>query len=193
MCGATLLMCLSNINFFSKCSAINDPIKTENSSREEIITNYFYSRLSYTETISFLFTYHGIQITLRQLNCILRKLGLFRRKFKASFASVISAIQTELTSSSSLLGDRMINQKLRQRKLVVNRETIRIVMRSLDLEGVTARFCHRLQRLVYNARGPNYAWHIDGYDRIKLYGFAFRGVIDGYSQKNYLVKLFGKQ
>ena len=76
--------------------------------------------------------YHGIQITLRQLNRILRKLGLFRRKFKASINSVIIAIQTELASSSSSFGYRMMNQKLRQKKLVVDRETVRIAMISLD-------------------------------------------------------------
>ena len=76
--------------------------------------------------------YHGIQITLRQLNRILRKLGLFRRKFKASINSVLSAIQTELPSSSSSFGYRMMNQKLRQKKLVVDRETVRIAMISLD-------------------------------------------------------------
>ena len=77
----------------------------------------------------------------------------------------------------------MIHQKLRQRKLVTDRETVRIAMRSLDPEGETARSCHRLQRRVYNARDPNYVWHIDGYDKIKRYGFAIHGAIDGYSQK----------
>ena len=152
----------------------------ENSSREKIITHYFHCGLSYTEIISFLFVYHGIQITLRQLNRILRKLGLFRRKFKASITSVISAIQTELASSS--FGYRMMHQKLRQKKLVVDRETVRIAMRSLDPEGVTATR-HRLHRRVYNARGPDYVWHIDGYDKIKPYGFAIHGAIDGYSRK----------
>ena len=155
----------------------------EKSSREEIITHYFHSGLSYTEIISFLFVYHGIQITLRQLNRILRKLGLFRRKFKASITSVISAIQTELESSSSSFGYRMMHQNLRQKKLVVDRETVRIAMRSLDPEGMKARSRHRLQRRVYNARGPNYVWHIDGYDKIKPYGFAIHGAIDGYSRK----------
>ena len=182
MCGATLLMYLLNINFFSKCYGINDPINMENSSREKIITHYFHCGLSYTEIISFLFVYHGIQITLRQLNRVLRKLGLFRRKFKASITSVISAIQTELASSSSSFGYRMMHQKLRQKKLVVDRETVRIAMRSLDPEGVTATR-HRLYRRVYNARGPDYVWHIDGYDKIKPYGFAIHGAIDGYSRK----------
>ena len=104
----------------------------ENYSREEIITHYFRSRLSYTEIISFLLVYYGIQITLRQLNRILRKLGLFRRKFQASIKRVISTIQTELASSSSSFAYRMMHQKLRQKKLVVDRETVRIAMRSLD-------------------------------------------------------------
>ena len=58
--------------------------------------------------------YYGTEITLRQLNRILRKLGLFRRKFKASIISVISAIQIELAFSSSSFGYRMMHQKLRQ-------------------------------------------------------------------------------
>ena len=32
-------------------------------------------------------------------------------------------------------------------------------------------------------QGPNYAWHIDGYDKLKPYGFALHGCIDGYSRK----------
>ena len=155
----------------------------ENSSREEIITHYFHSGLSYTEIISFLFVYHGILITLRQLNRVLRKLGLFRRKFKASITSNISAIQTEQVSSSSSFGYRLMHKKLRQKKLVIDRETVRIAMRYLDTEGVTARSSHRLHRRIYNARGLNYVWHIDGYDKIKPYGFAIHGAIDGYSRK----------
>ena len=76
----------------------------ENSSQEEIIKHFFNIGLSILD----------IEITLRQLNRILRKLGLFRRKFKASIISVISAIQIELAFSSSLFGYRMMHQKLRQ-------------------------------------------------------------------------------
>ena len=151
------------------------------SSREEI-THYFHGGLLSTKIISCLSVYYGIQITLRQLNRILRELGLFRRKFKASISSVITAIQAELTSSFSSFGHKMMHQKLRQKKLVVDRETVRIVMRLLDPEGVTARSRQGLQRRVYNARGPDYLWHIDGYDKIKSYGLAIHGAIDDYSR-----------
>ena len=153
----------------------------ENSSREEIITHYFHIGLSYTKIILFLFLYHVIEITLRQLNRILWKLGLFRIKFKASI-SVISAIQTELASSSSSFGYRMMHQKLRRKMLIVDRETVRIAMKSLDLVGVRARSHHILQRRVCNTRGPNYVRHIDSYDKIKPYRFLIHGVIDGYSR-----------
>ena len=31
--------------------------------------------------------------------------------------------------------------------------------------------------------GPNYCWHIDGYDKLKPYGFPIHGCIDGWSRK----------
>lgn len=67
---------------------------------------------------------YGIEITMRQLNSILRKLGLFLRKFKASITSVISAVQMELAFSSSSFGYRMMHQKLKQKILIVDRKTV---------------------------------------------------------------------
>ena len=31
--------------------------------------------------------------------------------------------------------------------------------------------------------GPNFIWHIDGYDKLKPYGFCTHGAIDGYSRR----------
>ena len=39
------------------------------------------------------------------------------------------------------------------------------------------------KRTVYTNPGPDYCWHIDGYDKIKPNGFAIHGCIDGYSHK----------
>jgi hypothetical protein len=30
-------------------------------------------------------------------------------------------------------------------------------------------------------QGPNYVWHIDGFDKIKPFGFAIHACIDGYN------------
>lgn len=41
----------------------------------------------------------------------------------------------------------------------------------------------RLLRRKYSCPGPNHAWHIDGYDKIKPFGFAILGAVDGYSMR----------
>ncbi|KAL5506355.1 hypothetical protein EMCRGX_G007977 [Ephydatia muelleri] len=32
-------------------------------------------------------------------------------------------------------------------------------------------------------QGPNWCWHIDGYDKLKAFGFPIHACIDGFSQK----------
>ena len=52
-----------------------------------------------------------------------------------------------------------------------------------NLEGTEPRRRHRLRRRVYSNPGPNYAWHIDGHDKLKPFGFSVHGAINGYSRK----------
>ena len=47
-------------------------------------------------------------------------------------------------------------------------------MREIDPEGVHRRKAHMLVRRRYYARGPNYVWHVDGYDKLKPYGLCIR-------------------
>ena len=74
-------------------------------------------------------------------------------------------------------------QKLRADGFVVDCETVRILLKILDADGVELQSSHRLARRTYVSVGPNYLWHIDGYDKIKAYGFAIHGAIDGFSRK----------
>lgn len=41
----------------------------------------------------------------------------------------------------------------------------------------------RLRRKEYNAKGPNYLWHVHSYDKLKKYGICINSCIDGYSRK----------
>lgn len=50
---------------------------------------------------------------------------------------------------------------------------------ALDPAGVELRRRHALHRRVYRNPGPNFALHLDGYDKIKSFGFAIHGAIDG--------------
>lgn len=53
----------------------------------------------------------------------------------------------------------------------------------MDPEGVERRSRHRLQRREYHAKGPNFIWHLDGYDKLKPYRLCIHGCIDGYSRQ----------
>ena len=76
-------------------------------------------------------------------------------------------------------------------RLLVNDHDFRIprdmflqMMHEIDPEGVRQRKAERLVRQRYYAQGPNYVWHVDGYDKLKPYGFCFNGAItDGYSRR----------
>ena len=53
----------------------------------------------------------------------------------------------------------------------------------LDPEGCELRRAHRLRRRVYHNAGPNVVRHVDGYNKLKPYGFPICGCIDGWSRK----------
>ncbi|CAC5396541.1 unnamed protein product [Mytilus coruscus] len=65
----------------------------------------------------------------------------------------------------------------------VTQETVRIVMAALDPEGVNVRSRNRLRRRHYSSGGPYFTIHIDGYDKLKPFGIAIHGAIDGFSRK----------
>ena len=72
---------------------------------------------------------------------------------------------------------------------VVTRNVVRQILKVVDPEGVEARSCHRLRRRQYCAKGLNYIWHIDGYDKLKPFGFCIHGAIDGYSRRMLLLEV----
>lgn len=153
-------------------------------SREQIIEHYFSFGFSYAEILVFLLSFHAIPLSLAQLKRILRSLGLYRRKGHSDIETVVSTIETELTGAGRDLGYRSMHSKLRKTHgLVIDRETVRIVLRHLDLDGVIARQRRRLKRREYRSKGPNYIWHLDGWDKLKQFGLSVHGCIDGFSRR----------
>lgn len=51
-------------------------------------------------------------------------------------------------------------------KSQVPRETVRVLVKELDPDGVRERRAKTLRRRTYHSPGPNYAWHGDGYDKL---------------------------
>lgn len=123
-------------------------------------------------------------MSLRTLKRKLKSLSLSRKKNYSTRARVRAAIQEELKGPGQLHGYRSMWQTLCQKYgLAVRRDDVMRLMRELDPEGSQLRSSRRFVRRVYHSEGPNYVWHVDGYDKLKPYGFAISGCIDGYSRK----------
>ena len=155
-----------------------------NHERNYLIEQYFHLGLNYSEIISFLLLRHGVRLSLRQLKRILRSRGLRRRKIQSLIDRVVNAVDQELQSSGSCIGYRQMHQRLlSDHGIVINRATVRRIVKSLDPHGVELRSRKRFRRRRYVVPGPNFIWHIDGYDKLKPYGFCVHGAIDGYSRR----------
>ena len=127
---------------------------------------------------------HGQKLSFRQLKRVLAKKGVSRRTNAIDLQTVVGHIQQELQFSASKVGYRTIWQKLVvEYGLSVPKETVRHAFRVLDPEGVDSRLRHKLRRRQYRGNGRNFLWHIDGYDKLKPYGFCVHGIIDGYSRQ----------
>ena len=107
----------------------------------------------------------------------------FRRYRKSNITEVTQAILQNFSGSSKSFGYRLMRQKLCVDGFIDNRETVRVLLKVLDADGVELRSPHRLARRVYFSVGPNYLWHMDRYDKIKPYGFEIYDAIDGFSRK----------
>jgi hypothetical protein len=87
-------------------------------------------------------------------------------------------------NAGSQSGYRTLWKLLRSKYgLRVGRETVRLYLRFRDPISVENRRARRLYRRTYHSRGPNHQWHVDGYDKLKKYGLAVSGCIDGFSRR----------
>ena len=75
-------------------------------------------------------------------------------------------------------GYRWLHLHAVQQGFVVSQDTI---IKLVDPQGVEFRRERHLRHRQYSCRGPNALWHMDGYDKLKPYGIAINGCIDGFS------------
>ena len=83
----------------------------------------------------------------------------------------------------NILGYRKIWNVIKSQGVAVNRQTVMEIIKEIDPEGVECRRKRRLRRRIYTVPGPDFLWHIDGYDKLKPYGFSIHGCIDGFSRR----------
>ncbi|KAK0140895.1 hypothetical protein N1851_012509 [Merluccius polli] len=155
----------------------------------EYIEEYFRRGFTTNEMFDLLAVSHGVILSKRTLERCLSKKRFWRRKNKTDVVEVAAFIE-QLESAGQCQGYRWMHQKCWLNGIVTDRETVRILLRLLDGEGVDLRSRNRLRRRVYHSCGPNYVWHIDGYDKLKPFGIAISGCIDGFSRKMIWVEAY---
>ena len=153
--------------------------------RNALITKYFNQAFTNKEIINVLASAHGIILSMWSLKGILRRLNLRRRipQTDELLLNAIREIEQQLQTSGRSIGYRAMWHRLRSKGIKVPRDKVRIALLHMDPIGVRERGMRRLKRRNYVNPGPDFVWHVDGYDKLKPYGFAIHGAIDGFSRK----------
>ena len=133
---------------------------------------------------SFLERFPGIHISLSTLKRRLRDYGLKRRNSAGlNQNEVRKIIREELDGPSCMSGYRAMWHTLRLKYgLCIPRSVVQSLLKELDPVGTEERRKHRLKRRTYSSSRPNECWHVDGYDKLKPFGFPIHGAVDGYSR-----------
>ena len=152
---------------------------------DNVITSLYNQGLEYKEILCMISQIHGVKMGRTSLYYHLKRLGLSRRFRDNSndLDTVKLKINSIISGPGSLAGYRSVWHTLQIQGIRVPQKFVREVIKEQDEVGVNLRASRRLKRRTYLNPGPNYAWHIDGYDKLKPFGFAVHGAIDGYSRK----------
>ncbi|CAC5423598.1 unnamed protein product [Mytilus coruscus] len=144
--------------------------------RNNLIEMYYTLRLTFDEIK------YKVIISTRQLKRIVASLGLYRRRSRGNLFDVATFISKELKVSGQPHGYRWMHTNCLERGLEIDKESVRLIIKCLDPTGVKCRNARKLTRRAYMNNGPNYIWHMDGYDKLKPYEICIHGCIDGFSR-----------
>ena len=147
-----------------------------------LLDGHFRNGLSYTEILQCLRIEHGIDISKRTLHRVLRHGRLFRRQHFSDLFDVAIFIIDMIQQQGSCHGYRSVHAACLRYGFTVSRDDVRLLLAIVDSYGVSMRAKHKLQRRQYFSRGPNWLWHLDGYDKSKPFGLCIHGAIDGFSR-----------
>ena len=153
---------------------------------EEAIITYYYNRgFEYNEILGFLEKHHNHCISYSTLLRRLKQYGLSRRSQPSEdlLKHVRERIKEIIDGPGSMGGYRTIWHTLEMEGIKVPRIVVQEIVKELDPEGTELRKSHCLKRREYYNPGPNYSWHVDGYDKLKPWGFPIHGCIDGFSRR----------
>jgi len=147
-----------------------------------LIREYFNKGHTYDVIRDMLLTHLDLKMSHGILKARLKDLGLRRRGGYSSPIEVRRAIVSELHGPGQLFGYRTMCLALKQKHtgLCIKRETVMRMLRKLNPRVTLSRTSRRFVRCTYHSMGPNYLWHVDGYDKL---GMVISGCIDGFSRR----------
>lgn len=153
----------------------------------ETVKKLFKKDYSYKVILSIFEKKYKIFISITTLKRILSKNNLKRKNIvESSKEKLMIGLMFELEGSGFCfnLGYKAMWKRLKKKyNLIAKQKTILNILNEVDQEGIEARSRYRLKRRVYKVPGPNFLWHVDGHDKLKKFGFAIYGRIDGFSKK----------
>lgn len=140
------------------------------------------SGITYAAILTHLEKQYAISTSERHLRRILLKHGIMRQE-KLPHELVVRMVAEESKTSGDTVGYRQMTQRLRSVYDVnISRASVSSAQETFDPIGKQRRQKKRLKRVQYSVPGVNYIWHIDGYDKLKRFGFPISGCIDGESK-----------
>ena len=71
------------------------------------------------------------------------------------------------------------NMEFKRREIMWKEFCVNLIRKELH----ALRRAHRLRRRSYMNPAPNFAWHVDWYDKLKPYAFPIHGCVDGCSRR----------
>ena len=152
---------------------------------DAVIKKYYFDGYSYSEIRELLYKYHEYKTSVRTIIRKLKSWKLGRRNIKESpISDITAAIVKEIHSSGYNLGYRALWRKLVTKyNLTVKRNTVYRILKIADPEGISNRYGNKLRRRQYINNGSDFAWHLDGYDKLAQFGFFIHGCVCGWSRK----------
>ncbi len=157
---------------------------------KELVAHYYGLTPQYTlkQICMIINNHHNTSTTVRQIKYICKKEGLTR--YKLEDTGLKDVVANELRTSRRSVGYRQMSEIISLKyRAHVPKEKVRKVLKELDPEGVQERSRGVIKRRVYETAGPNKVWHIDGNDKLKMWGLCIHAAVDGFSRKIIWIKV----
>ena len=112
----------------------------------------------------------------------MRSYGLRKLEFSEITDEQLDINIRTIVKDFPFCGENMLKQLLLGKGIKVQRSRMRESIHRVDSQGVENRRKKRLQRRVYNVKGPNRLWHIDTNHKLVRWNLVIVGGIDGFSR-----------